>query len=437
MMIHSSRIFISGMMNTQIQQKLFAIIPKPVFALLILACLVRLIIAGVMVHLSANFYWEYGEIAKNILAGRGYSLYYLSNHDLLFRFNASVSPFPSALMAPGYVGFLLPFMMIKNVVLCTILIIFVQTVLSLLTIVLIYKFTAKYFSQRAALISCFMASILPDFAYSIVSFTPTVLYHVAVLCVLFLLYATLEAYSYTKTLQISAIFAVLSYLRGEFFLFVILFFLLQTVSSKWKNAGIILIITIFLLLPWTIRNYYVFDQFVPLSTGFGLNFYRGNNPEEIGSWGNEQIKRDITALPKDQAFEVRLDRLYRQRAFNFITTHPWQVLSYSPKKLFHLWVFSSLEERSKNYVYEILSGCFFVCSLIGILATYSWQRHRYLYLFLIYSTILALLFFALPRHQTMMKIALVPLAGAGLEFLWSLFTRRRNLETNQYKQPSS
>ena len=109
MINHSSRIFISPMNRTQIKQKLFFDIPKPLLAILMIACILRIIVALVMVNFSTDFYWEYGEIAKNILAGRGYSLYYISNNDLAFRFNPSVTPFPSALMAPGYVGFLLPF----------------------------------------------------------------------------------------------------------------------------------------------------------------------------------------------------------------------------------------------------------------------------------------------------------------------------------------
>ena len=191
---------------TQIKQKVFLNIPKPLLAILVIACIVRLIIVFVIVNFSTDFYWEYGEIAKNILAGHGYSLYYISNNDLAYHFNSSVTPFPSALMAPGYICFLLPFMTISNVLLTNIFIILTQIVLSLLTIILIYKFTAKYFSERAALISSFIASILPDFAYSVVSFTPIVLYHFAAIAVLFLLYSIIKKSNYTKIVQMSFIF---------------------------------------------------------------------------------------------------------------------------------------------------------------------------------------------------------------------------------------
>jgi hypothetical protein len=209
--------------------------------------------------------------------------------------------------------------------------------------------------------------------------------------------------------------------------------LLHIFSRQWKNAGIVLAITISLLSPWTIRNYYTFDQFVPFSTGFGLNFYRGNNPDEIGAWSNEDIKREILTLPKDRTFEVRLDHLYRQQAFNFIQSHPVQALSNLPAKFLDLWFFSQIEQRWNNYLYQIVSGVFLIFSFIGLIVTFSWRRHKYLYLILFYSTAIGLLFFTLPRHQTMMRIALMPLAGAGVEFLWNLFrgkTSKRDITTN-------
>ncbi|MGD1045291.1 MAG: glycosyltransferase family 39 protein [Bacteroidota bacterium] len=423
---------------TQIKQKVFFNIPKPLLAILIIACAVRLIVVFVRGNFSTDFYWEYGEIAKNILTGHGYSLYYISNNELSLHFNSSITPFHSALMAPGYVGFLLPFIMIGNVLLSNVFIICIQLIFSLLTIVLIYKFTVKYFSERAALLSGVIAGILPDFAYSVISFTPTVFYHCAVIAMLFLLYSIIKKSTYTKIIQLSVVFVFLSYLRWEFFLFVILFLLLQIFLHRWKDTGIVLLVTISLLSPWTIRNYHVFGTFVPFSTGFGLNFYRGNNPDEIGTWGDEDIKREALALPQDRTFEVRLDHLYRQQAFNFIQSHPWQALSNIPTKLFHLWIFSPLQERSNNYLFQLFSGGFFIFSIIGLLVTFSWHRHKYLYLFLVYSTVIALLFFTLPRHQTMMKIVLIPLAGAGLEFLWNLFRgKKKDIETKYNNQQSA
>jgi len=164
---------------------------------------------------------------------------------------------------------------------------------------------------------------------------------------------------------------------------------------------------------------------VVVIVNFNTNFY----------WEYGEIAKNVLAgrgysLSQDRKFEVHLDHLYHQRAFNFITSHPWQECSNIPVKLFHLWVFSPLEERFNNYWLQIVSGCFFIFSLIGLLATLFWERHKYLYLFLLYSTIIGLVFFTLPKHQTMMKIVLAPMTGAGLEFLWNLCRRKmKNIRT--------
>ena len=62
-------------------------------------------------QLRTENYWEYGIIANNILDGKGYSFNF-TDQDL----NFLNETYPSALMPPGYVFFILPFLLIKNIV---------------------------------------------------------------------------------------------------------------------------------------------------------------------------------------------------------------------------------------------------------------------------------------------------------------------------------
>jgi 4-amino-4-deoxy-L-arabinose transferase-like glycosyltransferase len=323
-------------------------------------------------------------------------------------------------MAPGYVSFLLPFMTIDNNIVRNVLIILIQTTITLFTILLLYKFTAQYFSQQAAVLASIAACILPDFIYSVVSFTPTVLYQCAIISLMISLYTAGTSQNKTKPFQIALFFCLLTYIRSEFILFVLMYFLLQTLSHKWKDAVLVLGLTVILLSPWTIRNSIVFDRFTPISTGFGLNFYRGHNSEDIGSWGNDDIKKKILELPRNRSFEVSLSNLYSTQAFEYIYKHPSQEISNMPSKLFHLWIFSTLQERSDNFLYQMASWFTFIFFLIGFLTTISWQKHKYLYTFYFFCTIIALVFFTLPRHQTMMKVATLPFFGSGMEYTWRM-----------------
>jgi hypothetical protein len=372
---------------------------------------------------KTNFYWEYGEIAKNVLADRGFSFYYISNDSLDYRFNPDINPFPSALMAPGYVGFLLPFMEISNNIIRNVLILLTQIIITLVTIFFLFKFTERYFSQLSAVFAGVVASISPDFVYSVISFTPTVLYQCMIIALMAVLYKRKNDSKKADLLMLAVLFSALIYIRYEFSLFVLIYCSLLFIYKRWKYSMILIGLTFILLFPWVIRNTFVFNQFIPLSTGFGLNFYRGNNAEELGSWGNDHITKEIPRLPRNQSFEVSLSQLYYNEAVKYIKQKPFEEISNLPRKLSHLWIISTLQERSNNWLHQITSWFVFIFFIIGLLSTFSWHNHKYLYVFLIYSTIIALVFFSVPRHQTMMRIALLPIVGAGLEYIYMLIKK--------------
>lgn len=176
-----------------------------------------------------------------------------------------------------------------------------------------------------------------------------------------------------------------------------------------------------MLLPWSIRNYAAFGEIVPLGTGVGLNLYRGNNAQGIGNWGDETTNSELLRIPKNRRFEIAFDSLFRERSWEFIRNHPYQDAKNISTKTFQLWLFSSLRPTPFEAVYILVSLLLFIFFLIGIVKTWNWQKFNYMYIFLLYSTILAMVFFALPRHQTMMRIAMLPFVGAGVDAVWKTF----------------
>lgn len=53
---------------------------------------------------------------------------------------------------------------------------------------------------------------------------------------------------------------------------------------KALRAGLVTVLMLALVAPWSYRNYQVFDQFVLVSTNFGPNLWMGNNPESDGGY---------------------------------------------------------------------------------------------------------------------------------------------------------
>ena len=405
---------------------LFRNLPKRVIVILLLAGCARLLVALVSVNPGNTLYWEYGELARNVLAGRGYSLFYFSGNHLQYAFNPDIVPFPSAYMSPGYVGFLLPFLTIGPDALRNLLIIIVQICLSLVSLLLLYRLTTKLFSEKVAVIAVLLAGFLPDFVYASVSFTPTVLFHCCLLGLFLLLYDGETLTGGARVLVLSLLCAALSYLRFEILLFIGMVLLVMLAARRWKEALATGAIVVILLTPWVIRSSLALDGFVPTGTGFGLNLYRGNNPDEIGSWVTDEIISKIAALPRDRSFELSLSNLYTAEVMSYVREQPARALAELPVKFYQLWVFSPVANRAP-FVSQLTSWGILLLFIIGFSSAFSWEKYRYLYLFLLFSTLIGLIFFSLPRHQTMMRVAVLPFAAFGVQFLlekiWALRSR--------------
>jgi 4-amino-4-deoxy-L-arabinose transferase-like glycosyltransferase len=382
-----------------------------------LAIAIRLVFCLNFVDLNTNYYWEYGEIAKNIIHGKGYSLWYYTGGPVAeYLFNPAVQPHPSAYMPPGYVFYLLLFFTINHALLRNFGILLGHIILSTLAIIITYHFTKKFISSCSALIAAALVAFLPEFIYATASFTPTLFYHATVLLILTLLYNSRNSYSSKMLIGIAVLMSITIYFHPDFALFTVLVFVFLLIHRRIKCFIKIAGVMILLLIPWVIRNYIVFDNhFVPFTTSFGLNFYRGHNPYFIVAWGDETIDRQLKKYQNDKLFEIKMNEIYVSHAFNTIKAQPAKELLNSFVKIFHLWIFNPRDSRTRNLLYVIPWFIVLGLFIFGAAKTCSWQGHYYTYLFLIFTTVIAVVFFVLPRYQTMMKIALIPLAAYGAE----------------------
>ena len=200
-----------------------------------------------------DYYWEYGETAKNLMNGKGYSLFYYDGSELKHHFDNESKPYPTAYMSPGYVFFLYPFIAIKSLLIRNTLLFLAQSIISIVTLLLLYKITKDFFNHKAALFAALIYAITPDIVYSVLSYSPTVIYHLLVALLFYLFPA--KNYSLKKIFLIALIFVLTIYFRGEFLLFLIIFLTYLFAQKRLKDAALISAIVIILLLPWVIRNY--------------------------------------------------------------------------------------------------------------------------------------------------------------------------------------
>lgn len=394
---------------------------KIIIAIAALGIFLRIIFVWQFVDISSINQWEYGEIVKNIVHNNGYSLFYFENDSLEYKYKEEVNPFPSAYMPPGYVFIILPFYLIENDFIINLVIISLQILCSGAVIFFLFKLCANIFNKKIALVSTLIYAILPEFIYACVSFSPTVLFHLLIVLVFY----RLQRHNKTNSLDILLPFllAAIIYLRSEFILFVLFLIMFYIISKQYRQALSYIVLILFLILPWSIRNSIVFDTLVPMTTNFGQNLYRGNNSSDVGWWGEEIMIEKVKELPRDKTFEIHMNQIYLNRAINYIKGNPIRFVSNGIRKQFELWVFNLTDTRAKLLIYLIPTISIFCLFIIGIIRTFNLSKYKYFYLFFLQATILSAIFFSLPRYQTMMKILMLPFAVIGMFFLVDVFKK--------------
>jgi 4-amino-4-deoxy-L-arabinose transferase-like glycosyltransferase len=381
------------------------------------------------VDLSRNYYWEYGEIAKNLHAGKGYSLFYFDGTQTAHSFNISATPCPSAHMPPGYVLFLWPFFFLGDVTLRNLLIISAQIAIAAGVSIVLYFFTEHFVRRGAGLLAAGIAASLPEFIYASASYTPTVIFHLGILSLLFVLQAGKQLPRGKMVLLLGLLSTILIYLRSEIALFVLAATFLVMKTIDFKTGIVVAGIILLMQLPWEIRNYAIFGEWVPLTTSGGLNFFRGHNEDGSAAWSDEAIEREASTIPFDAHYEPARSSLYFNRAFQFIREHPLDDLTSAGQKLVRFWIIDPDDRRSGTTLYVVPWLLILVLAVAGIVNQRTWVTHRPVALYLLCTTIVAMVFFVLPRYQTMMKVALVPFASSALFSLmnreWRDLSRRR------------
>jgi 4-amino-4-deoxy-L-arabinose transferase-like glycosyltransferase len=88
------------------------------------------------------------------------------------------------------------------------------------------------------------------------------------------------------------------------------------------------------ILPWIIRNYRVFEDFVLISNNGGINLLVGNNPFATGAYGHHQ---QMAAMLSHVRGERDRDVAARAMAVDYMVNHPWETLERWPKKLWYLY----------------------------------------------------------------------------------------------------
>lgn len=197
------------------------------------------------------------------------------------------------------------------------------------------------------------------------------------------------------------------------------------------GATAVLILSI---VPWTIRNYHAFDDFVLLNTNAGFAFFWGNHPIHGYNFisilpGDGPSYQDLIPAELRGLNEAEMDRALLKRGLSFILEDParYLVLSLSRiKDYFKFW--PSAESSLISNISRVFSfGLLGLFMLLGLF--YSVRRYSpdtsLLYLFMVTYTGIHLLTWALIRYRLPVDAILILFAGLALVQIQARLFRRK------------
>jgi hypothetical protein len=95
-----------------------------------------------------------------------------------------------------------------------------------------------------------------------------------------------------------------------------------TGSSRWLRVAVFTIVAAAVVVPWTVRNYVQFHEFIPVSTNSGKNLFVGNSPVTTPNSGRTTDVIPLCKHLQEGMDEYQGDRAMGQCAIEWITQNP-------------------------------------------------------------------------------------------------------------------
>jgi hypothetical protein len=180
-------------------------------------------------------------------------------------------------------------------------------------------------------------------------------------------------------------------------------------TRRLAYAGLFALVAASVVSPWLIRNYRVHGEFVFVKSTFGYAFWQGNNPL---SWGTDKIPKpsaealrrahDGTLADMDRAlWEARHETLYIDdvllkptgyqgmaglceparsrllfaRAWKYVTEHPAHYARLCLRRLRYFLLFDETNPKAANPVYRVATVTWLVLAAVGaLLLRPAWRQ---------------------------------------------------------------
>lgn len=306
---------------------------------------------------------SYDRIARSIMAGEGY---------------IDSSSKPSAFWPPLYPAFLSLLYSITGYKIEVARI--AQAFLGVVVPVSFFLISIRSFGRRTAWLSAIGLIFYPHLVYFNAWLIAESLF-MALMALGLLIISILPDKPGFTWVAIAGLFFGLAALAKPFMLFVMPFLALwlllafpKGLSQRIMAVSVLAVATLAIILPWTVRNYKVYDQVVLISTNGGYTFLGANNPN---AWGghDEGFPGPIPGLNG-----AEMEDAYYAEAIQWIRNNPQdfaQLLIPKYKRLFSPLSVASFREDynipGRPFVY-LFYAAFLLTAIFG--AVKAWPKRR-------------------------------------------------------------
>lgn len=185
-----------------------------------------------------------------------------------------------------------------------------------------------------------------------------------------------------------------------------------------RGATIVLIATVVAVAPWTWRNYQVTGQFIPVSSEGGLTLWASNNPEFVFR-PPMPMSGGIYDVPP-RLSETEVDQYYRQRAIQWIISHPLNFAVNGVRKIIVLYSFDPMSWRPEvaglfRLAGLVPYGILMPFILLGLILSVGSTNFKIILWYVLFTTLMAIMFYGDSRIRAPIQPYLYILGVLGVQ----------------------
>ncbi len=349
-------------------------------------------------HVDPNAY-EFGVVAQSILEGRGLSLPAWWFRD---------EPGPTALVPPLYAYFLAGCLAVLPAHSAYFWIELIQALLSAAVVLPVWFVTKRIFGEPAA----WLATVLVALDYFLACTPGWINYptlHVFLLAmVVWSAYRLLDRPTAGRALLFGAVAGVATFAKGLIAAYVVLLGIWILLAgqrdgrtARLKTLALAATVSLLVLSPWIVRNWRLFDSFVPTATNFGLTFWIGNSPQATGGLCADDGKPVIAHVPDSLLTQLRgrneaeQSRIFLADSRRWIGANPGRWFELRVKSFGYFWTEQNFwlpdsfyeanpGQARPNPALMTLTFALLAATLLGLLLTRNrWRELMPIYLLLL------------------------------------------------------